>query len=201
MPTLDEKRTVLQKAKELRESDNQVYNKVYIRPDMTKKQQEVSKNLERSTKPKEGSVSRDKMDHKEGQNCQFNSIQVNQTIQHKITLNKAANNPEFKSKTNPSKIKILNINCQNAKAKKQYLHHLIHAEKPEIINGTESWLKSSDSNDECAPTALYEVSRRDRCNKIGGGVFIAVRRDLTSEEQPQLCTSCEILLCKITLAN
>ena len=145
MPTLDEKRTVLQKAKELRESDNQVYNKVYIRPDMTKKQQEVSKNLERSTKPKEGSVSRDKMDHKEGQNCQFNSIQVNQTIQHKITLNKAANNPEFKSKTNPSKIKILNINCQNAKAKKQYLHHLIHAEKPEIIIGTESWLKSSDS--------------------------------------------------------
>ena len=45
LPTIAEKKQILAKAKELRDSTHEVHSKVYIRPDMTKRQLEDSKNL------------------------------------------------------------------------------------------------------------------------------------------------------------
>ena len=45
LPTIAEKKQILAKAKELRDSTHEVHRKVYIRPDMTKRQLEDSKNL------------------------------------------------------------------------------------------------------------------------------------------------------------
>lgn len=42
---MSEKKLILSKAKHLRTSTNAVYSAVYIRPDLTKKQLEASKNL------------------------------------------------------------------------------------------------------------------------------------------------------------
>ena len=41
MPSIEEKRMVLKKAKELRDSNNETNKKIYINPDLTKKQQET----------------------------------------------------------------------------------------------------------------------------------------------------------------
>ena len=98
-------------------------------------------------------------------------------------------------------LKILNVNCQSAKAKKQQLHHMIHTVKPDVIIGTESWLKQNDIDDECAPKDLYEVYRKDRKHAKGGGVFVAISRDLVTEEEPELDTDCEIIWCKISIVG
>ena len=45
LPTIAEKKQILAKAKELRDSTHEVHSKIYIRPDMTKRQLEDSKNL------------------------------------------------------------------------------------------------------------------------------------------------------------
>jgi len=44
-PVLEDRSKVLAKARELKESENPIYKDVYIRPDLTKKQMHVSKNL------------------------------------------------------------------------------------------------------------------------------------------------------------
>ena len=52
LPTIAEKKQILAKAKELRDSTHEVHSKIYIRPDMTKRQLEDSKNLHASLQQK-----------------------------------------------------------------------------------------------------------------------------------------------------
>jgi exonuclease III len=102
---------------------------------------------------------------------------------------------------NRASLSIINVNCQSAKAKKLPLHHMIHTVKPDIVIGTESWLKKEDLDDECAPKDQYEVYRKDRTHAKGGGVFIAVRRDLITEKEPELDADCELIWCKISIVG
>ena len=52
LPTIAEKKQILAKAKELRDSTHEVHSKIYICPDMTKRQLEDSKNLHASLQQK-----------------------------------------------------------------------------------------------------------------------------------------------------
>lgn len=46
MPSMSDRKLVLRRAKELRNSNSELYSRIYIKPDLTKKQQEESKNLQ-----------------------------------------------------------------------------------------------------------------------------------------------------------
>ena len=47
----------------------------------------------------------------------------------------------------------------------------------------------------------YNVHRRDRLDKMGGGVFLAVRNTLTSSTDPTLEVNAELLWCTISLEH
>ena len=55
-------------------------------------------------------------------------------------------------KLNRHSLKVLNINCQSLPAKKEPFLCLIDQHKPDIIIGTESWLTSQHTDNECFPT-------------------------------------------------
>ena len=96
----------------------------------------------------------------------------------------------------------MQVNCQSLPAKRESFFCLIEEQKPDIVVGTESWLSSHHSDNECFPTDHYTVIRRDRGgNTRGGGVFIAARNDLIIVREDTLETNCEILWCSLKLAS
>lgn len=97
------------------------------------------------------------------------------------------------------RLTVLNINCQSIKNKVPEFHQVIDQDKPNIIVGTESWLKPEIGDAEIFPTNTYNIYGKDRANKKGGGVFLAITKDFISEEQPELDTNCEISGPKLAL--
>ncbi|XP_070203496.1 uncharacterized protein [Littorina saxatilis] len=69
--------------------------------------------------------------------------------------------------------------------------------KPDIICGTESWLKQDIKSSEVFPED-YTPYRKDR-STLGGGVFILVHKSLVSTAQPDLDTECELIWTQIHL--
>ena len=67
--------------------------------------------------------------------------------------------------------KVVVINCQSIVGKKSVLDNLIHEYKPDVIVGTESWLKPTIPSSEIF-SSCFEVFRRDRLDSYGG-VFLA----------------------------
>ena len=92
-------------------------------------------------------------------------------------------------------LRILLMNCQSIKNKKAELHTVIESSKPDIILGTESWLKQDIANSEIFPEE-YDAIRKDR-DDGHGGVFIAFKRDLLCVATPEPNTDCEITWCKL----
>ena len=81
--------------------------------------------------------------------------------------------PTSKSATS---LKVIVINFQSIKNKKEEVANLIEQSDPSIIMGTETWLTPSISSAEFFPSN-YEVLRKDR--KDGhGGVLLAIKKDL-----------------------
>ena len=83
-------------------------------------------------------------------------------------------------KKNTNNIKVLTINFQSIKAKKETFWNLIESSKPDIILGCETWLKPTISNQEIAPPG-YHVYRRDRDDDYGG-VMVAIKSGFGSSE-------------------
>ena len=77
-------------------------------------------------------------------------------------------------------LKLLNVNLQSINNKKAEFLNLVDTHKPDIIVGTESWLKPAVKSAEIFPP-WFSVYRKDRKDGYGG-VFIAVKNDLISEE-------------------
>ena len=78
-------------------------------------------------------------------------------------------------------------------------HAMVDSVKPDIIVGTESWLRPDTMNSEIFPSN-YIVYRRDR-DTSGGGVFIAVIDEILSTHQQHLETSCEMAWAKISVVG
>ena len=87
------------------------------------------------------------------------------------------------------------MNCQSINNKRAELHTVIDSAKPDIILGNESWLTPDIKNSEIFPDS-FDAIRKDR---VGGGVFIAFRRDLLCTESPELDANCEIIWCKLNI--
>jgi hypothetical protein len=55
-------------------------------------------------------------------------------------------------------LRILVVNCQSIKNKKQELDNLVETSKPDIMIGTESWLGNDIQSTEIFPSGLKDVS-------------------------------------------
>jgi hypothetical protein len=54
----------------------------------------------------------------------------------------------------PSPLRILVVNCQSIKNKKQELENLVETSKPDIMIGTESWLSNDIQSTEIFPSGF-----------------------------------------------
>ena len=81
------------------------------------------------------------------------------------------------------------------------MEQLIDNTKADIIFGTESWLNSSIKDHEVIPEG-YALYRKDReTGERGGGVFVAVKKNLVSSEIHEFDKDCEIKWVKLKVAS
>ena len=133
------------------------------------------------------------------------SQSVHRSARNKYSSTDTSDSPyELPKKQN---IRILNVNCRSVKEKNSEFKAALEYIKPDIICGTESWLrgkkpgkqynKNAILNSEIFPDS-FNVFRNDRSTR-GGGVFVAVRSNLTAVECVDFITDCELDLVKISL--
>ena len=98
--------------------------------------------------------------------------------------------------------KIAIMNCQSVNNKISELHTFVSATDPDVLLGTESWLKPDTLSCEIFPEG-YNVYRKDRDmvqKSNGGGVFILIRKEYASCEI-NINTTCELLFVELKLAD
>lgn len=106
--------------------------------------------------------------------------------------------PPLNKKLKPKNNKILIINFQSVKNKKAEIGNLIDSSNPNIIIGTETWLRKDICSSEIFPDG-FNVYRKDRRDGYGG-VLVAVRSDYISEEvNPDNENDTESIFVKISL--
>ncbi|WAQ95747.1 hypothetical protein MAR_028437, partial [Mya arenaria] len=124
------------------------------------------------------------------------ALLLTKTFPHKIPyphLHNKNNKSIPKQPRFVSKLKILCINCQSVVNKKLELQNLIYNKNPDIVAGTESWLKRTIIQ------VSYTALRKDRLKGKGGGVFLLVKNNLVVSEQPKLQTNFEIVWVKLEI--
>ena len=99
-----------------------------------------------------------------------------------VTSNKTrVGKPKVKSETKSgSNLKCFIINFQSFFNKKEELDHIVKEKGIDVIIGTETWLTPDIKNSELLLDS-FDVYRRDRLGKKGGGVMVCVRKGLNSE--------------------
>jgi len=77
---------------------------------------------------------------------------------------------------------------------------MIMSSNPDIVIGTESWLKPKHYDNEIFNLDLgYTSFRRDRQTQAGGGVFIAIKNYILAQEATHLHTDCENMWVQIEI--
>ena len=145
----------------------------------------------------------------------YNSIFFQSTIEVSQTSSRPSQpgSPQFH--TTPQKgrqavnvtqpLVLLNVNCQSIISKKEEFQELIDTHNPDTVCATKTLLARHHCDWEIGdPLSLinkYEVHRRDRTNRQGGGVCAAVRKDLKSSRQSEIETDCENVWVKLEIPN
>jgi hypothetical protein len=93
-----------------------------------------------------------------------------------------------------SNLRIMTVNCRSVVNTKAELTACINYTKPDIICGTESWLKGIQPGKPTRKDAIkssevfpknFKIYRNDR-GTIGGGVFVGIHKDLISTENTSI---------------
>ena len=112
--------------------------------------------------------------------------------------------------TKDYRLKCLSLNAQSLKSKHKapfsemfcQIHtfqKLVYSNAYEIICVTEAWLKDFFLDSEILDTG-YTIFRRDRAERKGGGVLIAVKDNLNCRRRSNLETGLEMLCVELNLA-
>ena len=72
-----------------------------------------------------------------------------------------------------------------------------HSFCPDLIAVTETWLKPHILDSEILPGLDFSIHRRDRKNKTGGGVMLAVKNSIQTLHRKDLEGDVEIVLCEL----
>ena len=98
-------------------------------------------------------------------------------------------------------LKVININLQSINNKKAEVLLMIERDNPDIIVGTETWLRPEIKNSEIFP-ASFNVYRKDRADGYGG-VLVAVKTNYVTEliTSPRTNSDTETVFVKVTLAS
>ena len=99
-------------------------------------------------------------------------------------------------------MKLAIVNCNSIVNKIQEFQTFLSVTDPDLVMGTESWLKPDITNSEVFPPE-YAVFRRDRksdTKKSGGGVFILARKEYICTEI-QVDTNCEFQAIELQLKD
>ena len=113
--------------------------------------------------------------------------------------------PSVKPPRRPYKkdsFKISILNCQSINNKILEFHTFLDSTDPDVVLGTESWLKAGTMNCEVFPDT-YNVFRKDWNPEVkanGGGVFILVKKLYVASEI-KLDTKCELLFVDLKLKD
>ena len=104
-------------------------------------------------------------------------------------------------------LRVVVVNCESlrSQAKNALFNNMIDGTKPDIILGTESWLDSHISSSEIFPEG-FTIFRKDReelvnrevfgpmqDNSSHGGVFIAIKSNITCTSVPEMAVDAEII--------
>jgi len=95
-------------------------------------------------------------------------------------------------------LRLLQANLQSLNANKESLWELVDSADPDVLAGSETWLKSHFKDDEFLPPG-YICHRKDRADGYGG-VIIMTKSNMVCEEVPTNTTA-ELVATKITTSD
>ena len=110
---------------------------------------------------------------------------------------------------NKTNLRLLTVNCCSVKEHKSEFIAALNYVKPDLICGTESWLRGVKPGKEPSKNAIktseifpedFIIHRNYRMSR-GGGVFTGVKKNLIADEQTHLITECEIEWTKVKMKN
>jgi hypothetical protein len=109
-------------------------------------------------------------------------------------------------------LKVLYLNARSLKAfipleetslkvcKITLLQQLVHGGGYDVVCICETWLNDSILDSEILPG--YNIFRKDRTNKIGGGVLVGIKSDLEASHRPDLeRPNCELVVVQLKQTN
>ena len=67
----------------------------------------------------------------------------------------------------------------------------------DLLAITETWLKPENLDSEILPGNDFNIHRRDRTDRTGGGVLLAVHENILSMRRQDLESSAEMLVCEL----
>ena len=97
-----------------------------------------------------------------------------------------------------SNLRLVNVNIQSVRSKKSTFMNMTESANPDILVGTDTWLKPSIYSSEFMPTGYEPPFRKDRPDGYGE-VLVAVKTGLIAEEIP-INTDCEMVCVEIQTA-
>ena len=102
-------------------------------------------------------------------------------------------------------LQVLNLNCQSIISKKVEFQHIVSSTQPDIICASETWLSSIHKDGEIGDSQdfqeNYNIFRKDRQNRKGGGVLLAVKKGINCDRVPELENNCECVWVKLIQPN
>ena len=182
---------ILKNKLKLRSSNNpSPVRNVFITPDYTPLEQKKNKAL-RQQLADMNKVENAYTIKKREDSAEITTLSVPRTDNHPLADLPLANDSPI--------LTSLTVNCQSLLAKKESFFNLLDTYNPDIIFGTESWLKPDLLSSEVFP-AGYSVYRRDRSDGYGG-VFVACHEPLISCSLEIENNHCELVACQVKLLN
>jgi endonuclease/exonuclease/phosphatase family metal-dependent hydrolase len=106
-----------------------------------------------------------------------------------------ATNPGPPQASNGYNIQCLYLNARSLINKTNELQTL--AIDIDLLAITETWLKPENLDSEILPGNDFNIHRRDRTDRTGGGVLLAVRENILSMRRQDLESSAEMLVCEL----
>ena len=122
---------------------------------------------------------------------------LNGTIEPKHASTPKKPRPQHVDSHRP--LRIINVNCQSLRNKKERFLNLVRSTRPDIIIATETWLNPAIYSSEFFGSSLT-IFRRDRItNTTGGGILIAINSCFKSEEYIlPMCTNIELIWVRLS---